>query len=1029
MEREYLRLYKHYSQMYGPNTCVFYMVGKFYEMYDSIDEETNEPKTSMKRAAELLNIQLSTKDNGSLFAGVPEQSLHKFAAVLTRNNWTVVVCDQVKDTAGKVTGRPTARILSPGTHYEVVGADAPFVGAVWLEERDWQKKEPPAYGLAFFDLTTGITTGFEGEATGTAETWSADSLVQAIQIHNPKEIVVFWRGDLASMPKEQMLRTNLGGTQALIHLRLANAHEQGGFEKEVVREDFLKRHYNPQTMLPILEYLHMRGKPNLERGVIGLLRFMEDHLPSTLERLQAFQPWTPHGKVHMGNNALTQLNMISNRIDDSVLGIFQKTLTAIGKRGIRNRILLPISDIPTLQNRFDKIEFLQTLSSEKLEKCLKQLSDFPRIHRRITEYSVNAADVADLYVTYERIKEIAVMFHGTIFSLTGEMLAEFMAYCTIFQSVFDIKKTKLPIEDNSFLDDTKAPQTAAIEGNLRKIRQEVEEKKNELCKWAQLNPDDLHIDYGRENQSYIITGGKRELTLIKKKVSQRVVEQNADDRVIEVNVRRHARDLPRHDGCPLPDVDVNIKKTGGGTVETSYLDSIHNRVLQLRQQLAETSKRELMPLCDTLVEKGNNLWDFLEQWISDIDVSLSIAKVSQARGFCKPQIVENSSHAEVNIKGLRHPLIETTATKVQYVQHDIHLGGDTSTGWLVYGMNASGKSSLMKALGISVLLAQTGCFVPARSMEFSPFRSVLTRILNQDNLWAGLSSFAVEMTELRDILTRADPFSLVLGDELCSGTESVSATALVASGIHHLLKKESRFIFATHLHGLIDLPEIKENPKLGIWHLKVKYDAAKDLLIYDRTLHRGPGLSIYGIEVARALHLPNEFLETAQKIRRSLTGEKVEEELSASAWNSDMYKRSCSICGSFKNLEAHHIRPRSEADGKLHFEDGSARDALSNLRTLCSVCHDKHHAGELEITPMVMTSAGAQEVNRVVYPAKPSSKPVKQSKWTDEEKTLILDTLRNHPNVLLQRIQMQLKTNHDIDISETELKAFRKGSA
>jgi DNA mismatch repair protein MutS len=98
-------------------------------------------------------------------------------------------------------------------------------------------------------------------------------------------------------------------------------------------------------------------------------------------------------------------------------------------------------------------------------------------------------------------------------------------------------------------------------------------------------------------------------------------------------------------------------------------------------------------------------------------------------------------------------------------------------------MNASGKSTLMKATGLCILLAQAGCFVPAKEMTLSPYQAIYTRILNQDNLFAGLSSFAVEMSELRDILRHANSKTMVLGDELCSGTESTSAQALVASGI------------------------------------------------------------------------------------------------------------------------------------------------------------------------------------------------------------------------------------------------------
>jgi len=179
-----------------------------------------------------------------------------------------------------------------------------------------------------------------------------------------------------------------------------------------------------------------------------------------------------------------------------------------------------------------------------------------------------------------------------------------------------------------------------------------------------------------------------------------------------------------------------------------------------------------------------------------VDGTQCIGHVSKERGFHCPVIHDlDEAGSAFDIKHVRHPLVEATATRISYVTHDIALN-DTNKGWLVYGMNASGKSTLMKATGICVLLAQAGCFVPAKEMILKPFQAVYTRILNQDNLFAGLSSFAVEMSELRDILRNANPYTLVLGDELCAGTESTSAQALIASGIQWLTKRKAKFIFA-----------------------------------------------------------------------------------------------------------------------------------------------------------------------------------------------------------------------------------------
>ena len=133
---------------------------------------------------------------------------------------------------------------------------------------------------------------------------------------------------------------------------------------------------------------------------------------------------------------------------------------------------------------------------------------------------------------------------------------------------------------------------------------------------------------------------------------------------------------------------------------------------------------------------------------------------------------------------------------------DVHLGINKQNGILLYGVNAVGKSSLMKSIGIAVIMAQSGFFVAAKEFTYSPYKHIFTRISNNDNIFKGQSTFAVEMSELRSILIRADKYSLILGDELCCGTETTSALSLVTAGVLRLCEKNANFIFATHLHKL-----------------------------------------------------------------------------------------------------------------------------------------------------------------------------------------------------------------------------------
>ena len=147
-----------------------------------------------------------------------------------------------------------------------------------------------------------------------------------------------------------------------------------------------------------------------------------------------------------------------------------------------------------------------------------------------------------------------------------------------------------------------------------------------------------------------------------------------------------------------------------------------------------------------------------------MDVLQSKAYIAHKYNYCKPEIEEHAEKSFCSFTGIRHPLIEHIQTNEIYVTNDLTLGKETD-GLLLYGTNAVGKTSFIKSVGISVIMAQAGLFVPCQSFKYSPYTYIFTRILGNDNLFKGLSTFAVEMSELRTIITLANENSLILGDE------------------------------------------------------------------------------------------------------------------------------------------------------------------------------------------------------------------------------------------------------------------------
>ena len=1018
MYEEYRKAYRHYSVTYGPDTAIFYLVGKFYELYDSAAE----PQTPIRRITEALDIQLSVRKGDyptgadGLFAGVPEQSLHKYAAILTGKGWTVVVFDQVKDKKGAVSHRTVARVLTPGTHVEaaVVNADACNIAGIWLEPAAWGSGDPPSFGLASVDLTTGSITTYESAAVGKATSWTADDAFHFFQVHAPREALLFWRGAAVDRPGEDDVRRQFGILTGKLLMVQADVAAQGGLEKPLTREVLLRDAITAKGLVSPREAFRLTALA--ERALCALLTHVREVFPSALKSLRPPEVWSPATNLFLGNHALVQLNMITPRLEDSVLGLFTKTKTPMGQRAMRRRVLHPIADVGRLNRAYDELDAVGELGGDNLdtaERALGQIGDLPRLHRRITTAQITAADVLYLDQSYKCAARLRDQLVGT--PLAAPPALDFAAIQTPFAAAFDVEKAKDAGENASFLQDAAAPDVTLQEKTITETYKAMTDAVERLGAWAGLPPNTLRLEF-REVLGPVVGGPKAIMKIV-------------FDR-LRTSTTSASKAAP-----PYPNIKIQDKKSAAG-LEIPHLDNLFHSVLRTRQELAAAVRSALPGLCDSVAAAAQTQWDILEEWVSKVDVSVALWRSAQDLGFVRPLLlpgISGSGSSSLTIEGLRHPLIERLTDRAEYVRHSVSLNADTA-GWLIYGMNASGKSSLMKAVGIAVLLAQAGCYVPASRMTLTPFRGLYTRILNTDNLWAGLSSFAVEMTELREILARADAHSLVLGDELCSGTESVSATALVGAGIQWLHERGARFIFATHLHDLMKIPAVAALPRLKVWHLKVNYDPVADRLIYDRTLTPGAGSTLYGLEVARAMNIPDAVLAAAHTIRRGLLGTTVETDAPTSAWNPAVQRRACERCGAalVRDLEVHHIQARASATANGRLADGTHMNHVRNLMVVCQTCHDRHHAGTAPIEPRKATSDGPMCVSPVSPPGsdaeeattvRTTSSP--RSKWTAEQMEIIEIYLRRYPNVPPKRVAFDLEEKEAIKISVASLRTIR----
>ena len=982
MYQEYLENFTEQTKKFGQKVAIFLMVGIFYEMYDVMDPETcseNKGKTTFSELVDLLGLKVSVKKGegpdglDGLVAGIPDYSVHKWASRLTQLGWTVVLVEQVKNIQGKVVKRNVERILTPGTHVEAATQEDLYLTFVSLTEQENHAQEGPYISTVALDLTTGHLHVFDTKAQGSKEAWTSNDIVQFMELYPPREVLWSTTGsqrfsDISETKIKSILACPSGTT---FHRR--EALTTGAWTKPDFREAFLKEQCSLKSLLPTHVALHLAPGSRAETALLSLLYSLKDLWPSMKLGQLLVYPWVPGSTMRLGENALVQLHMIvqdGTKLD--VLTLLDKCVTPMGHRGLRERLLKPFAEPKQIRENLDAVDEWTKKEYDHIVKRLRTMTDIDRLYRKIQQGQLQSTDLIAFDTTFKAMKWIPDC-HKQIQPI----------YEQVFQ-IFSVDKVYTASEDTSLFQ-------SGLSEDLDLLERQIKEQ------WAKLNGWIENLAKLACVAADIFKTEFREASLVIK--GPRAILQTLSA----------STKLPAN--C-----SAKINKTGSH-LESTELDQIYVVLTRLRESLKKKQAVQLVEHGSKLADQIFDQWISVSDWITKLDVNIGLAKVAKENGYSKP-LIEEGSEGSIEIQGLRHPLLEAQDKKIPYVQHDVLLGPQQAKGWLLYGLNASGKSSLMRATGLAVLLAQGGSFVPCSSMKLVPFQSLHTRIINTDNLWMGLSSFAVEMSELRDIFREAGPKSLVLGDELCSGTETTSATALVAAGLKGLIKRGSRFLFATHLHGLSKIEEVSQNPGLKIWHLHVEYDHLLDKLVYHRTLREGSGSSLYGLEVAKAMRIPVDILEDAIRFRKSLAGEIELSESVGSSWNSEILRIKCEKCGTSesKGLEVHHIKERHLASKLGHLSDLSNVHSKANLVVLCDKCHDNEHI-EATVGPLIQTSDGME---RSVITT--TSQAEKKSKWTQEELDEIKASYTKFPKLSTAALAKYLLNQHSIQISVPTLK-------
>ena len=999
--KEFFDLTKKYQDDYGDNTILLMQVGSFFEVYGIYCKKSESLFGSkIQDFSQICDLHIVEKSNvyienkQVMMSGFKDIQIEKYIKKIQDAGFTAVV--YVQDESAKNTTRSLAGIFSPGTYFHTESQNLTnSITCIWIElveNKVLLKGKYVIVGVANIDIFTGKTTMFQFKEIYINNPTTYDELERFISIYNPSEAII-----ISNFPDEKEVDyviSYAGISCSLIHKinifkdKEKDIHSEKikrvkNCEKQIYQKEILGKFYNFDDSSLFIQSICENNIAT--QAFCFLLDFVYQHNPHLVNKISEpiFENYS--NRLALANHSLKQLNIIDDgnvksSKYSSVCNMLNECLTPMGKRKFTYQFLNPVNDAKYLQSEYDIVEYFLGKNSEYnlfLKNHLTTLKDISKWERQIFLKKITPRSFYHLYMNMETIQNIySKISQDSIIMIYLQSIEPNILYIDDFcKNIKEFIKKNLNLDFAKDLDQIQNFETNFIE---KEIDSELDKKTTIL------KESELKLEAIQNYLSSIIENtekkGKKEKKCNSDYVKIHETEKNTFSLICTSRRCKLLQETLSKDPIIvvleyLVDDSSNTKKYNFKVSKTQFSfekqSSSNNfikdeQINEICKSISSTkvSMKDLITLVYnkfvSKMEEFQTKFETIIQFATLIDLLFTKSSIAKKYNYCKHSIIK-SDKSFINAQNLRHCLIERFQTNELYVTNNISLGDCKTDGVLLYGTNAVGKTSFIRAIGISIIMAQAGLYVPATTFEFYPYNHIFTRIIGNDNIFKGLSTFAVEMSELRTILRLATPNSLILGDELCSGTEILSAISIFVAGIQHLHHCKSSFIFATHLHEIINYEEITSLSTIVLKHMEVIYDKENDKLIYDRKLKDGPGNNMYGLEVCKSLNLPQDFLDNAYEIRMKYnpeTGSILS--LKTSNYNAKKIVSMCEKCKKHPGKEVHHLNYQSNADenGMILANDSIFhKNNLANLMTLCEKCHNDIHKNNKSIKK-VKTSKG-----------------------------------------------------------------------
>ena len=945
-------------------------VGAFFEIYGIKNPITEEITGSLiQELSDICQLNISekkvtlgTQDKHIIMAGFRDFTIDKYLLKLTDAGYTIPVFIQEK-MGNKVT-RKLDRIYSVGTYMSCETDSSPNISnnvmCVWVDTfKPFARtlnttRDTIVVGVAVINIFTGKTYIFQYETTYYLNITTFDELERCVSIYSPCEVLFI----TPFSEKDTRTIIQFGGIKTSTHLYKNTDEKIVNCSNQKYIKQILSNFFGEETYDICSEF---QNRIMATQAYCFLLNFVKEQNPDLVRKISLPVFNNTSDRMILANHTLSQLNIIDDTVTDSkqhgkmssVLSFMNKCCSPMGRRRFQFQLTNPTFNEEWLNNEYDITEiFLDGINAEQmtlLRKRLSKIRDIEKLCRQLILRKIYPSSIFQLYESLGELVEINLIVreHYKIrnYLCRNDPNQVFQIAVSILEFLgkhFDMDSCKTTASMTTFDENIIA---RGISAKLDEIVDKYEESQ-EIFRDIRNYFNELMQKYEKADGSGTTAEYVKIHETDKSGVSLQITSRRSQNLKAYLDKYEKEDTVKISENVSFSKKDIRFVKSSGANVDIQFslLDETCRNMLAFRENIQSISVEVYLEILTRLENLFLGDLEMLSEYISKLDVLQCKAYIAKTYNYCRPVIDPTAEKSFVDVTDLRHCLIENIQQNEIYVTNDLCLGSQRQDGVLLYGTNAVGKTSFIRALGISVILAQAGLYVPCSKFAYKPYTAIFSRILGNDNLFKGLSTFAVEMSELRLILKMADEKSLILGDELCSGTEMESALSIFVSGLMKLHENKSSFIFATHFHEVVDYDEIRELGNLKMKHMAVRYDREKDCLIYDRKLRDGSGPRIYGLEVCKSLYLDEDFLKTAYSIRNKYFPEtRGELSFGVATYNAKKIKGMCEMCGENAGEEIHHLQQQKEAN-----EDGFIgsfhKNHAANLMTVCEKCHDTIHS-------------------------------------------------------------------------------------